>query len=201
MRKLSLAGLLLLTNAAVAIAQEHGAEAPSANPLSLRFNLMFWTLFIFAILYFILQKWAFPPILGAVEKREKSLEQALEQARKDREEAAQLRDQQLQQIESARTDAQKLIAEGRATAEKMRHDLLEETRREQQEMLQRAKREIDTVKERAIGQLRREAVELALAGASKVIEQNLDSPKNRQLVESYLGSLESLGSSSSKGRR
>jgi F-type H+-transporting ATPase subunit b len=203
MRKLPLplAGLLLVLNAAVAIAQEHGAEAPTNNPLSLRFNLMFWTLAIFGVLYFILHKWAFPPILGAVEKREKALEQALEQARKDREEASKLLEQQQQQIEGARTDAQKLIAEGRATAEKMRHDLLEETRREQQEMLERAKRELDTVKEKAIGQLRREAVELALAGASKVIEQNLDSAKNRQLVESYLGSLESVGTTSSRGRR
>src|SRR5262245_58658892 len=166
MRKLFLTSLFLFVNAAVAIAQEHGAEAAKPNPLSLQYNLMLWTLVIFGVLYFILQKWAFPPILGAVEKREKALEQALEQARKDREEAAQLRDQQLQQIESARNDAQKLIAEGRATAEKMRHDLLEETRHEQQEMLERAKRELDTVKERAIGQLRREAVELALAGAS-----------------------------------
>jgi F-type H+-transporting ATPase subunit b len=41
-------------------------------------------------------------------------------------------------------------------------------------------------------QLRREAVDLALAGASKVIEQNLESQKNRQLVESYLASIGSL---------
>jgi F-type H+-transporting ATPase subunit b len=56
-------------------------------------------------------------------------------------------------------------------------------------MLERAKREIETEKERAIAQLRREAVDLAIAGASKVIEENLDSKKNRQLVESFLGSL------------
>jgi F-type H+-transporting ATPase subunit b len=201
MRKLSFVVLLLFANAAVAIAQEHGPEAATPSPLSLRFNLMLWTLVIFALLYVILQKWAFPPILGAVEKREKALEDELESARRDREEASKLLEQQQQQIENARNDAQKLIAEGRATAEKMRHDLLEETRREQQEMLERAKRELDTVKERAIGQLRREAVELALAGASKVIEQNLDSPTNRQLVESYLGSLESVGATSAKGRR
>jgi F-type H+-transporting ATPase subunit b len=74
----------------------------------------------------------------------------------------------------------------------MRSDLLDQTRKEQQDMLERARREIETEKEKAIAELRREAVDLALAGASKVIEANLDSAKDRQLVESYLASLGSL---------
>ena len=59
-------------------------------------------------------------------------------------------------------------------------------------MLERARREIESEKTKAIAQLRREAVDLALAGASKVIEQNLESAKNRQLVETYLSSLGTL---------
>ncbi|HWH50008.1 MAG TPA: hypothetical protein VN651_00570, partial [Gemmatimonadaceae bacterium] len=81
------------------------------------------------------------------------------------------------------------IADGRAVAEKMRTDLLETTRREQADMLERARREIESEKQKAIAQLRRDAVDLALAGASRVIEQNLESQKNRQLVESYLSSI------------
>ena len=85
-----------------------------------------------------------------------------------------------------------MIAEGRAVAEKMRTDLLEQTRKEQQEMLERARREIESERDKAVVQLRREAIDLALAGASKVIEQNLESDKNRKLVESYLASIGSL---------
>jgi F-type H+-transporting ATPase subunit b len=59
-------------------------------------------------------------------------------------------------------------------------------------MLERARREIESEKDKAIMHLRREAVDLALAGASKVIEQNLESQKNRQLVESYLASIGTL---------
>ena len=59
-------------------------------------------------------------------------------------------------------------------------------------MLERARREIETEKDRAVVQLRREAVNLAIAGASKVIEQNLDNTKNRQLVEGFLSSLPEL---------
>ena len=70
--------------------------------------------------------------------------------------------------------------------------MIEQTRKEQQDMLERARREIESEKEKALVQLRREAVDLALAGASKVIEQNLESDKNRKLVENYLASLGTL---------
>jgi F-type H+-transporting ATPase subunit b len=131
-----------------------------------------------------------------VEKREKALEEALASAKRDREEAQKILDEHRRQIEAARGDAQKLIAEGRAVAEKMRHDLLEQTRQEQQRLLERARREIETEKDRALAQLRREAVNLAVAGASKVIEEDLDNTKNRELVESFLASIPAMPASS-----
>ena len=177
--------------ATVAVAQEApaGAEHPGHSLVSLQLNLMFWTLAIFLILFFILRRFAFGPIAAAVESREKALEAAIDAAKADRDAAAKLLAEHQAQIEAARGEAQKLISDGRSVAEKMRGDLLEQTRREQQEMLERARREIDSEKDRAIAQLRKEAVDLALAGASKVIEQNLESAKNRQLVESYLSSI------------
>ena len=189
MRMISVSAALLLTATRV-FAQEH--PAASGGLVSLQFNLMFWTLLIFGILYFILRKWAFGPITAAVEAREKALEEAIEGARRDREAAAKLLEDHRTKLEAARDDAQKLIAEGRTVSEKMRQDLLEQTRREQQEILQRARQEIESEKQKAITELRREAVDLALAGASKVIEQNLDSTRNRQLVETYLSSLGTL---------
>ncbi|MFL5523298.1 MAG: ATP synthase F0 subunit B, partial [Gemmatimonadaceae bacterium] len=73
--------------------------------------------------------------------------------------------------------------------EKMRAQMLEETHQQQQQMLERARREIEQEKERAIADMRREAVDLAIAGASKVIERNLDDQSNRQIVESFLSSI------------
>ena len=178
--------------ASVALAQESApaqGEAGGGGLVSLHFNLMAWTLGIFVILFLILRRLAFGPITAAVEAREKALEAAIDAAKADREAAAKLLAEHQAQIDAARGEAQKLISDGRSVAEKMRGDLLEQTRREQQEMLERARREIDSETDRAIAQLRKEAVDLALAGASKVIEQNLESAKNRQLVESYLSSI------------
>jgi len=167
------------------------AAEPAAGGglVSLQVNLMFWTLVIFLILFWILKKYAFPAVLGAVEAREKALADAIEGAKRDREEAARVLGEHRQQLEGARAEAQRMIAEARAVAEKSRAELLENTRQDQQEMLERARRDIAAERDKAIAELRREAVDLAIAGASKVVEQNLDSDKNRKLVEAFLSSL------------
>ena len=181
---------------ALAIVQEHAAagEAPPGL-MDLRLNLMFWTLVIFGVLFWILKRKVVPVILGAVEAREKALAAAIEAAKKDRDEAARLLEEHKASIESARDEAQKLIAEARGISEKSKADMLERTRQEQQEMLERARRDIANERDKAIAELRREAVDLAIAGAAKVIEQNLDGDKNRKIVENFLSSLDSQAKS------
>ncbi len=170
-----------------AAAQEEGSNLLTPNG-----GLMFWTIVIFVILLVILSRYAFKPMLAAVEAREKKLQADLDEAKRDRDEAARVLAEHRAALEKSRGEAQKLIADGRATAEKLRNDLLEQTKTQQQEMLESARRAIETEKVNAIAALRREAVDLAIAGASKVIERNLDNEANRKLVEGYLGTV-SLG--------
>jgi F-type H+-transporting ATPase subunit b len=152
-------------------------------------GLMVWTLVIFVLLFFILSKAAFKPITKAVEEREAALQEAIDAAKRDRDAAAQLLAEQRTQIAGARDEAQRFIAEGRALGEQLRAKMLEETRTEQHALLERAQREIAAERDRAIAELRREAVDLAIAGASKVIEKNLDDQSNRKIVESFLASI------------
>ena len=174
-------------NFAVTLAQEESVDLLSPNG-----GLMFWTIVIFVLLLVVLSRFAFKPMLAAVEARERSLQQAIDDAKRDREDAARVLAEHRAELEKARGEAQKLIVDGRVTAEKLRSDLLEQTKAQQQEMLDRARREIETEKNNAIAALRREAVDLAIAGAGKVIERNLDSEANRKLVENFLGTV-SLG--------
>jgi F-type H+-transporting ATPase subunit b len=172
-----------MTNLSLALA------AGQQGLMSIQVNLMFWTILIFGILFWLLKKYAYPAMLEAVEAREKALSDAIEGAKRDRDEAARLLAQHKASIDASRDEAQKLIADARVVAEKSRADLLERTRQEQQEMLERARRDIANERDKAIAELRREAVDLAIAGASKVVEQNLDSDKNRKIVETFLSSL------------
>jgi F-type H+-transporting ATPase subunit b len=201
MRTLRYSLPLLAVTASPLLAQEE-AQGP-VNLLEPRTGLMLWTLVIFVILLFVLSRVAFKPLLAAVEARERALEDAIEGAKRDRDEAARLLAEQRAQLEGSRGEAQRLIAEGRAASEKMKADLLEQTRQQQLELIERARRDIDAERERAIADLRREAVELALAGASKVVERNLDDAGNRQLVENFLATLEAsdVGGDGAKPRR
>lgn len=179
--------------AALAIAlqgAEHAAPAPGGGLMSPNGGLMFWTLLIFFALFFVLKRFAFAPITAAVEARERALEEAIQGAKRDREEASRLLAEQQRQIADARAEAQRYIAEGRAVSEKLRNDMLEQSRAQQQELVERARRDIAGERDRAIAELRREAVDLAIAGASKVIEKNLDDASNRRIVESFLSSVD-----------
>jgi F-type H+-transporting ATPase subunit b len=82
------------------------------------------------------------------------------------------------------------MAEAKTAAEKERSAAIERTRQEQEEILARARREIGDERDKALTELLREAVDLSLAAAAKLIGQRLDSAQDRALVEGYLASLE-----------
>ena len=165
------------------------AEPANTNLLDPNYGVMAWTLFIFVGLFVILKFFAFGPILKSVEAREQALEDAINAAKRDREEAARLLAEHLVALAASRAEAQKIIADARVAADRVRAELVEQAHAEQASMLARARQEIEREKTLAIAELRREAVDLAIAGASKVIEKNLDQTGNRKLVESFLASV------------
>jgi len=195
MRTLLRSLVISVLAAAPALAQEEAGRPDLLSPSS---GLMAWTLIIFVVLAFVLTRFAFGPITAAVRAREQALEEAINNAKRDREEAARLLEQHRAALDASRGEAQKLIADARVAAERVRAELVEQAHAEQASMLDRARQEIESEKSRAIAQLRREAVDLAIAGASKVIDRNLDQAANRQLVESFLASVTPAAVSSSR---
>ena len=165
------------------------AEPANTNLLDPNYGLMAWTLFVFVGLFLILKFFAFGPILKSVEAREQALEDAINAAKRDRDEAAKLLAEHRAKLDALHGEGQKIIADARVAAERVRSELVEQAHAEQAAMLARARQEIESEKTRAIAELRREAVDLAIAGASKVIEKNLDQDSNRKLVESFLASV------------
>lgn len=172
-------------------AAEGGESGGGGGLLSPNTGLMVWTLLVFAIVYFLLSRYAFPKITEAVRAREAALQSAIDAAQRDREEAAKLLQEHRDSIGAARDEATKIIADARAAGEHLREKMLESTHAETVELLDRARREIGSERDRAIADLRREAIDLAIAGASRVIGKNLDDAANRQLVDNFLASIPS----------
>ena len=184
--RFALASMSLVLAAPLSAQEEH-----ASGPLTVEGGLMFWTIVVFLILLAVLKKFAWPAVLGAVEAREKALEEQLAEAERNRAESAALLEEHKKLIATAKTQAHAVLAESKALAEKERAVALEKTRQEQEELLARARREIQSERDRAITELRREAVDLSLAAASKLIGERLDTATDRKLVLDYLASLDS----------
>lgn len=175
----------MLNAVTLAVQEEH-----ASGPLTVDGGLMLWTILIFVLLLVILKRFAWPAILGAVEAREQALEKQLAEAEQSRVEAAKLLEEHRRLLSEAKGQAHAIVIESRQLAEKERAVAMEKTKQEQEELLARARREIAAERDRAVADLRREAVDLSLAAASKLIEKRLDTETDRKLVLEYLSTLD-----------
>jgi F-type H+-transporting ATPase subunit b len=180
-RLLFLLPALVLGSAAPAYAAEGGGL------LSVNEGLIVWTILIFLIVFAILSKFAFPKILGAVEARERHLAELAAAAERDRAEAATLLEQTRRETDETRARIQTAMAESRTEVERMKADILAEAGREREEMMLRARRDIAAERAVALDTVRRDAVELSIRAAEKLVRRNLDAEDNRRLVREFLG--------------
>ena len=170
--------------------QEGGGEAKVMSPFDINTGLIFWTILVFVLLLALLWRFAWPTILKSVEERERKIQRQLDEAEQARAEAAKLLEEQRRLLAGSRGEAQEMLAKAKTLAQQEREALLAKTREEQEALLARARREIDSEKDKAILALRKEAVDLSIAAASRLIEKNLDTAANKQLVLDYLKSIE-----------
>jgi F-type H+-transporting ATPase subunit b len=185
-RTLVATAVLVASSPAVAMAAEsEGGGVFSVNP-----GLSLWASVVFLALLWILHRFAWGPILAAIDAREQRIQGALDEAASQRDEAARLLVEHKSQLADARRQASEILAEGRAAAERLRKELEEKARVEAQGIIEGARREIVREKDRAIAELRKESVDLALAAAGKLIHEQLDDERHRALVVGFLDDMD-----------
>ena len=168
------------------LAEGEGGGGPfSVNP-----GLILWTWLVFIAFLFFFRKTFWVTIVSRAEEREQTIAAQLAQAETMNAEARKLLDEQKKATVEARGAAQTMLAEARAAAEKERVLGHEKAKADQEALVDRARRDIAAEKDRAVAELRREAVDLALGAASKVIGQRLDSEQDRKIVLDYLATVE-----------
>ncbi len=159
----------------------------------LNLGLSVWTTFVFLSLLGILWKFAWGPMLAAVQAREDGIQETLDQAANERGEAAKLLAEHREQMADARRQGQQMIAEGKEAGERVRQDIEEKARAEGDSMIERARESIEREKDAALDELRRESVDLALAAAAKLVQETLDEEKDRELVMGFIDELSGQG--------
>lgn len=170
------------------------AEVPSWDSLfAVDFGLAVWTLLTFGALLFVLGRYAWKPLMGALDARERSIQGDIDEAKRRRDEAEALLAEYREQLADGRRQAQALVAESREAAEQLRRELEEKAREESRAILANARREIERERDAAVDAVRREAVEVAMAAASRLVDERLDSERDRKLVTDYIDDLAGSG--------
>ncbi len=153
------------------------------------FGLALWTLLAFLTLLGILGRYAWKPMLAALDAREKGIQGDIDDAKLRRDEAEELLGQYREQLAEGRRQAQAMLAESREAAEGLRKELEAKAREETRAMLASARREIERERKAAVEALRRDSVDVALAVASRLLSERLDSARDRQLAIDYIEDL------------
>lgn len=136
-------------------------------------GLVFWMLISFSLLMFILTKFAWKPILGALKERETSIADALNEANKARAEMASLTAKNEELLNQAKEERNKILHDAREAAEKVKADILDKASKDAEDKLRQAIREIETQKKAAIAEVKNTVGLMALDIAEKVIRKEL----------------------------
>jgi F-type H+-transporting ATPase subunit b len=174
---------------AVAIAAGGGGSNPFAGDVG---NAL-WTLVIFVIVLVVLGKFAWGPILGALQKREDFIRESLAQAKHDRDEAQRVLKEYSERINAARAEASAIVEEGRRDADVLRRKIEETAKVEAQAMVERSKREVGIATDTAVKQLYSLSAKLATDMASKIIRKELNAQEHERLVSEAIDDLEKVG--------
>jgi len=188
-RSLSGAFLLSLTvlSGVAQAAAEAGHGAEEGSPL-LRFNpgVGIWAIVTFVLLLLILKKYAWTPILDALDARESAVRDSLEQATRVQAENARLAQEQAQILAAARTEAAALIQGARESGEALKKSFEQAAQDEKRRIIASASQEIEAQTAAAVATLRKTTADLSIGIAEKLIRQNLDDAKNRALVDQLI---------------
>ena len=152
------------------------------------FGLVFWTIITFLCLLFILRKFAWKPILGAVDDREEGIKKALASAEDAKREMENLHADNERILKEARVERESMLKEARELKDKMISDAKEEAQAQAGKMIEQAQAAIESEKKSAMAELKSHVAGLSVEIAEKVVRAELsDKDKQLKLVENMLG--------------
>jgi F-type H+-transporting ATPase subunit b len=152
-------------------------------------GVVFWTIITFLALLFILKKFAWKPILTALDQREIAIKESLEKADRAREEAQKVLDQNQANLAKAEEESKQIINQSRAYAEKLKEQMIQESREQAKKIIEEAATEIQRNKDAAFDELKSQVVEIVIQAAEKVIRENLDKDVQKKIVNKYISEI------------
>ncbi len=170
-----------------AFAEEHGGSA--GGPFEGNFGVALWTLIIFGIVVFVLGKFAWGPILGGLQAREKYIRESIEAAKRDREAAEARLKEYSDMLVGARAEATAIVEEARRDAEALKRRFQEETQAEANRTIERARREIKIAQETGVKELYVLTAQLTTQVAGKILQREIQPSDHERLIQDSIREL------------
>lgn len=153
-------------------------------------GLFIWTILTFLALVALLARFAWRPLLAALDARQQSIRKALDDAQLATQELTRLEQESAQIIRKARVDAEAVITQSRADAERLREEIRQKAKADAEGIMRNAERQIQLETGRALQQIRAEAVDLSVMIASKILQRNISKEDNERLIADALKQVE-----------
>lgn len=154
-------------------------------------GLFIWTILTFLVLVTLLAKFAWRPLLKALDDRQAAIRKSLDEAVQARQELERLNVESAEIVRKARVEADAIVSASRSDGERVRQEMKQKARADADALVRHAERQIQLETGRALQQIRHEAVDLSVMIASKLIGRNLSKEDNERLIEETLRQVES----------
>ena len=153
-------------------------------------GLYIWTIVVFLVLLALLAKFAWTPLLEALDNRQQSIRKALDDARQAKQELENIHAEAAKLLAQARSEAAEIVSRTRSDADRLREEMKEKARAEAAALTRNAERSIELETTRALQQIRQEAVDISVGIASKLLQRNVSKEDNERLIEETFKQLE-----------
>lgn len=177
--------LLAATEAAGGAEEEGGSFLVSPGV-----GLMIWTLVLFLVTMYVLNKYAFPPIQAALEKRANMIAESIEHAERQKQESDELLAEYRERLKEAREQADDIVARARRTGETAKNEATAEGKAKREELVAAARKDIEAETRRSIDRIRGEVADLTVLATEKVTRKTLTDEDHKRLVEDALAEVD-----------
>jgi F-type H+-transporting ATPase subunit b len=153
-------------------------------------GLYIWTILTFLVLVALLAKFAWKPLLAALDERQQSIRTALDEARRAKQELQGIHAESARLLAQARTEAAEIVSRSRSDADRFREEMKEKARADAAGLMRNAERQIELETTRALQQIRQETVDISVSIASKLLQRNVSREDNERLIDETFKQLE-----------
>jgi|TARA_B110000116_G_scaffold92585_1_gene80731 F-type H+-transporting ATPase subunit b len=156
---------------------------PQFEQIEVFHSLIFWSLISFAILFFLLKRFAFPPILEILEERENKIRSEISDAEKLRQEAEGIKADLGRELKSAHEKAQIIIQMAGDESKKIQDKSINETQVKVRQMLSDAEQEIEITRNKLLNEIRGYTAALTMASTEKILKKALSDDDKKRLID------------------